>query len=237
MPKPSGGLGFWDMSAFNQALVTKQEWRIIQHPDSQIPATVKRFFWRATQNYLPTFGNLETRKLRDSLICPRCKKEPEDTFHCLVSCIYARRVWKQTSFTTLLLQTRIRDLLSLWKYMATLLTRLEFELLVMVCWSIWYSRNTFLYAGDSRDPWRVYIRAEVILEEFKSATVDSYQVRNSGTGPRQIYWTPLQSGWFKANVDAAVREAEEYAGLGVIIKNKEGKVMAAAVSKRLYLVM
>lgn len=42
-------------------------------------------------------------------------------------------------------------------------------------------------------------------------------------------WTTPPNGWFKVNVDAAINVSKQKAGLGAVIRNCRGKVVAAAV--------
>ena len=46
--KSKGGLGFWDLISFNKALLAKQCWRLIQHPDSLAALIIKeKYFSRS----------------------------------------------------------------------------------------------------------------------------------------------------------------------------------------------
>lgn len=51
-----------------------------------IPTEIKIHLWRLLNNFLPHFCNLAIRSLWVDLICPLCKKTPEDTDHLLWSC-------------------------------------------------------------------------------------------------------------------------------------------------------
>ena len=46
--KIRGGLGFRDFSSFNQALVAKQGWRLIQNPDSLVAKVLKAKYYKQT---------------------------------------------------------------------------------------------------------------------------------------------------------------------------------------------
>ena len=43
------------------------------------------------------------------------------------------------------------------------------------------------------------------------------------------------AGWFKANVDAVVKTDQQRTGLGIVIRNPEGKVVAAAMKTTIFL--
>ena len=46
---------------------------------------------------------------------------------------------------------------------------------------------------------------------------------------KQKKWKHPPEGWFKVNVDAAVRVEQQGTGLGIVIRNSGGKVIAAAM--------
>lgn len=72
VPKKEGGLGFKDIEMFNDALLTKQAWRILQNPDCLLAKTLRgRYFYstnvlnatRGTQPFFAWKSILEERDL------------------------------------------------------------------------------------------------------------------------------------------------------------------------------
>ena len=51
----------------------------------------------------------------------------------------------------------------------------------------------------------------------------------------QKCWKPPPTGWFKANVDAAVKTDQQRTGLGIVIRNSEGKVVAVVMKTTKFL--
>lgn len=47
----------------------------------------------------------------------------------------------------------------------------------------------------------------------------------------QQVWLPPPNGCFKVNVDAAIRSSNQTAELGVVIRDSEGIVVAAAIQR------
>lgn len=47
-------------------------------------------------------------------------------------------------------------------------------------------------------------------------------------------WSPSPTGWFKANVDAVIKEDYDKEGLGVVIKKSEGKCVAATMKASIF---
>lgn len=110
---------------------SKTQWEVIW--SKEIPEKIKVFMWRAAQDLLPTACNLWKRRVIKEPICCRCGNESEDSFHALMRCKQAQKVWKLTEFYQNIKLLAQQDLLSAHQELATNRSKKEMELMIAVC--------------------------------------------------------------------------------------------------------
>ena len=94
-------------------------------------------------------------------------------------------------------------------------------------WTIWFRRNTIRVNPTGFPIDQVLQWAIDSLLEFRAA-----QPRKQPTPPRPLAkWSPPVEEYYKVNFDGAVFRDEEKAGIGVIIRNSQGMVMASLSQK------
>ncbi|XP_030483276.2 uncharacterized protein LOC115699873 [Cannabis sativa] len=105
----------------------------------KVPLKTKNFVWRAAANCLPTNHNLRTKKVELNVLCPTCKKNVEITMHCLVYCPFAKGCWERLGLNFLVgSESSFLDWCTrVW----SLLDAARVATVVMVCASLWTSRN------------------------------------------------------------------------------------------------
>ena len=101
------------------------------------------------------------------------------------------------------------------------------ELFAIMVWTIWFRRNTIRVNPTGFPVDQVLQRAIDSLLEFRAA-----QLRKQPTPPRPLVkWSPPVEEYYKVNFDGTVFRGEEKAGIGVIIRNSQGMVMASLSQK------
>ncbi|KAH9717156.1 putative reverse transcriptase/RNA-dependent DNA polymerase [Citrus sinensis] len=212
--------------------LSKTHWKIIW--SMEIPEKIKIFMWRAAQNMLSTAYNLWRRKAIKEPMCGRCSKEKEDGFHALIGCKYANKVWKLTDFHQNMKMLAQQDLLSTLQEMGKIASRKDMELIIATCWSIWSSKNLFIFKGKEEDAQISVGRAAAVVESYRRIKIPATQTVSQNQSNNQQTWLPPPNGWYKVNVDAAIRPSNQTAGLGVVIRDSRAKVVAAAVQNTIY---
>ncbi|XP_023875797.1 uncharacterized protein LOC111988232 [Quercus suber] len=94
----------------------------------------------------------------------------------------------------------------------------------MVCWGIWKNRNELHDGGKGRTGRAVVRSALMLLEEYQRAneSSDVAQERTSLT----VKWSPPAQGCYKVNVDGVVFTKRKQTGIGVIVRDDAGEVVA-----------
>lgn len=60
-----------------------------------VPKKVRILAWKVAHNALSTQVNLLHRNIRTPHYCPICGADFEDSYHALIKCPHARRLWKE----------------------------------------------------------------------------------------------------------------------------------------------
>ncbi|XP_023871669.1 uncharacterized protein LOC111984279 [Quercus suber] len=100
--------------------------------------------------------------------------------------------------------------------------------MVTTAWGIWTSRNEVRH-GRSRKP-------AIVLARWKKNYLEEYLIANHVVRPYresvEAVWQPPKPPWYKANMDGATFEQQKEVGIGVVIRDHHG-IVVAALSKKL----
>ncbi|KAL4362884.1 hypothetical protein GQ457_04G002440 [Hibiscus cannabinus] len=187
-----------------------------------LPSKVKINMWRVMNNFLPTFANLQTRRLSVNVCCPLCKSEAESTHHLMRDCVFVKELLgAQGIHLTILYHD------APWReWLALALTRLDSSqrhALMVTFWAVWYARNKAVH--EALQP-SVFNSLSFILASLKE-----YEMLNLKCGTRS---PPIQTKWeaplenvVKVNFDSAFSHQMLQSVSGVICRDYTGSILAA----------
>nr|POE67196.1 putative ribonuclease h protein [Quercus suber] len=178
--------------------------------------------WRAGTDSLPSKMNLLKRKVLSNDLCPDCKLESESSFHALWTCRVVAPVWKCKFEWLRKLAVRCNsflDVIELCQDHNGLL-----DLFAMIGSLLWSRRNQLRLGEKVIQLQLINSMASENLWEFQNAAASTCPVAKVAVPTR---WLPPPKDWVKVNFDGAIFQKEKLAGLGCIIRNDEGLVMAA----------
>ncbi|XP_030939482.1 uncharacterized protein LOC115964280 [Quercus lobata] len=180
------------------------------------------------QPALPSTAEQEKRREQKDNRCKACKTEPETEIHALWNCGVAQDIWAGCSARLQKCHVGPEDMLQLWEELMVKLTFDELELFLVQAWLIWNQRNALIHGKQLQEPGILNRRAEDYLAEFRHA---HSRLVTTPPSSNLISWRPPPPNRFKLNFDAAIFKEEDASGVGAIIRNERGEVMAAFSGK------
>ncbi|KAK9997016.1 hypothetical protein SO802_021702 [Lithocarpus litseifolius] len=93
----------------------------------------------------------------------------------------------------------------------------------MIAWLIWTRRNKMRTNEAALPNTKLAQSASALLAEFQQGK----QQQQPKKRPGPVRWQPPPVDTVKANFDGAVFRADQEAGIGVVLRNNEGHVLAA----------
>uniref|UniRef100_A0A803P5M6 Uncharacterized protein n=1 Tax=Cannabis sativa TaxID=3483 RepID=A0A803P5M6_CANSA len=203
----------------------------------KLPPKIRIFAWKVFQNILPTAVALFKRKVLDSGECSLCTSNWESIGHALFSCKHAKDIWKLSRFRIDFSQAHNMFNGDYLYHLSTIYQQHDFETLLCVLWGIWTDRNKVVHGGQPRHPTAIVQYASKFYEDFNKAKLQNRPVAatsshhsspsTSATDQHVQRWRPPVRNGYKLNVDAATNIEQKKLGIGAILRDQQGTVLAA----------
>ena len=111
--------------------------------------------------------------------------------------------------------------------------------LVMIACKLWCNGNEIYHRGEAKNGLEVARLAASYLQEFWSAIEKHDSTASDLVQPfsdrqevlQHSVWVPPPLGLCKINVDGAIFPTKKLAGIGVVIRDQQGKLLAALCRK------
>jgi exonuclease III len=201
-------------------LLWKAIWQI------EAPRATKIFIWKACSGILPTKEKLHKRKITSDPLCPICNLAIENTVHALWSCPSAQDVWADCSKRIQKSSCEAVDFMGIMEWLLDTCSVEEVQMAILVARQIWHRRNAVVFGGVFSSP-KALLR--VAQDQHKIFTMVAKPHGRQVVGPSKMSATPWQKppeGIIKVNWDAAVDGGRKMIGMGAIVRDSEGKVLA-----------
>ena len=197
----------------------------------KLPSGVRMFLWRACSEALPTYSNLYRRKIREDRVCPICHVQEETSSHALWDCESARDAWGHSSRHIQKLTISEPCFKEVWSQMRKRLSQIDMEEAGMIARLLWTRRNDFVHGKALRHPNSIIQKVATDLICFKETQDKSSVGTYRGSRPCVKWKKPLE-GKYKLNWDATMDVSRGLVGMGGIIRDCNGEVIATLRAKR-----
>lgn len=196
---------------------------------------ITNFCWEVCNELLPTKENLFRRKIVTDPWYPLCTAKPETIVHCLWGFPAAEAVWQEGGRKFHKMSCAPLDGKGLFTYFLEHFDPEEVVEALIVARMIWWRRNDFVFSRGFTPLAKLMFAAKSSMDRF-SQTAKSEVVSPKALTRHQLEWKKLPEGCWKINWDAAIAKEALKMGVGVVIRDAEGGVVAAKVTTVPYIV-
>ena len=176
--------------------------------------------------------NLCHRGVLDNPTCEACSLSNETSGPLFWDCTSARETWEAAGIPIDLRGVQYREFIDLLWHLIFVqhvgMNLLKF--VITTAWCKWFRRNKTRLGAPQQSCREIIHKARTMLEDVRLAHLRIPQHKDAA----DIRWTPPDFPKYKVNTDVAVFSNTKAVGIGVVVPDHEGAVIAA-LSKRLSL--
>lgn len=177
-------------------------------------------------------ANLQQRHIVYMDLCARCGIEAETVGHCFHNCDFARNVWMSSSLPMVINSIPVHNCFEWVCHLMDTIGIEHMQLFLATCWCLWNNRNSIIFENKSRSVEEVVSFAVKYVSDYDQAQQSSHLPTAQVRLPR---WVVPREGVFKLNFDGSVTKAQASAGVGIIIRDCHGAVIASMVERIPYM--
>ena len=160
--------------------------------------------------------------------CSLCEDGKETLLHSLWYCEQAQTVWKSERSFVDLYKKQHRSFMDLFEMVNKEGSMFLTTWFATIAWSLWQMRNRIRERQTTWPLVEIGRRAKAMVEEYFDAQKPKPMVTPR---PARVHWSPPTENLYKANFDSALFEHLGFTGLGVVVRDGRGNVLAALSQK------
>lgn len=175
---------------------------------------------------MPTGSELNRRHIEVNETCGVCNHGTENLLHVLRDCDFSRQFWALANFPTAAIYFGAENTWDWVNGARIRLDRMEFEVFVISCWSLWYHRNKVRHDNVVSSPMET---VQFVFNYTAFHRSNMYKpVGVAARSPETVQgpWSPPPPGWYKVNFDAAVPKHDALGGIAAVLRDHTGLIMA-----------
>ncbi|KAL8113024.1 hypothetical protein AgCh_020371 [Apium graveolens] len=205
----------------------------------RLPGKVLNLVWRACCGCLPTAMALTNKRVEINKICPWCHQAEETDIHVFFECNFARSMWLCFGLRDAMQVSRGEGIMNILQRIFDTLSQEKCTLIGIVCWSLWYRRNKWVWDKVNKSVHGMMKEAMAMLQDWRDAQDVTQQrgLNQSGTvinkwqkpplDGLKLIWTQLREA-----EAMALKEAMQWAlvnGWKTCIFESDAKMVVDAV--------
>ena len=189
-----------------------------------MPNKYKNFLWCACKNSLPTKSNMTRKMIVQTPTCDRCASMAEDTIHALWGCSALDVVWDEARWSF-----KSREVFSDFKQLVSWLLEKgkPLKFFAIQVWCIWHQRNQSRLHQPCCLTKDLKLTAHDRWDEVRSC----YPLPIPTRPQPKPKWSVPPAHKYKINFDGAISEVGNISGIGVVVRNCTGEVIASLVQQ------
>ncbi|PNY12478.1 ribonuclease H, partial [Trifolium pratense] len=197
-----------------------------------VPPKVKKFTWQVARNCLPTRARLIEKGVQVGVNCPWCNEVPETATHVLMQCNKSNLTWRNLNLSHYIEQALQQhdNIGGMIFYLSKTLSKQEQCSFLMNLWSLWRSRNVFIWDHKNESTAEIIHIGSSLLSEWRNARrIEEQTSLIARTNRDSLKWKRPPHGFFKCNVDGSFSEYHNRVGIGMCLRDEFGMFVGAKI--------